>query len=162
MAVALEDHVTELLQRDPNRSFSVQQLHTLLIHEVGHSAGTYHDLQSRLKRSGGRFMLVDRASPLGPEGSWTHEVREAYSGALNRAGIDFSPIVSLSPSGSGEESEASVVAALRTTLLTLSLELDDPRVREDILSTLLAVTPRAGPESEGPTTTHPPGPLPAG
>ena len=162
MAVALEDHVSELLQRDPNRSLTVQQLHTLLIHEVGPSAGTYHDLQARLKRAASRFLLVDRATPFAAEGGWSHEVREAYSGALDRAGVDFSPIVSLGPVPSGPEHPADVVAALRTTLLALSLELEDPRAREDILSTLLAVSSCAGPVPAMPTTTPPPGPLPAG
>ena len=136
--MTVEEHVTDLLQRCACHSLSLQQLHTRLVREVGGSAGTYHELHTRLKLRSTQFSVVCRPDPLGAGPQWTGGVREAYAEALRRAGVDTSPVVTLL---ANHHDRSDVMAAMRATLMEISAQLnEDPVAREDLLLALTALS----------------------
>src|SRR5687767_13901904 len=91
---SLEGEAARMLRRN-GYSASVRQLHTMLVREHGPRVGSYHELYDRLKRKHERFALVDRTDPLIPDPTWSGEARLRYAEALQGAGIDLTPVVSL-------------------------------------------------------------------
>jgi hypothetical protein len=130
----IEQHAADLLARCPSHSLSLYQLHAMLVHEAGGPTGTYQELHLRLKQRSAQFSVVCRARPWGDGELWTGAVREAYSRALDQAGVDTSPLVTLVAASDRQED---VVIAMRTTLQLLGNDLtDDPVAREDLLYVL--------------------------
>lgn len=142
MPVSIEEQIAEMLRRSATKQLSLQQLHGLLVREIGGAAGSYHDLLSRLKRVSPRFLVLDRPDPLRNNTGWSWEVREAYVSALDHAGIDLSPLVSFAPAQvAAEDDPADVIAVLRSTLVRLTPQLaQDPAISEDIVAALSGIT----------------------
>jgi hypothetical protein len=94
--MSIEGFSAELLRRSAGRTLSLKRLHATLQQELGPAAGTYHQLQYRLKQARNAFLVLERSNPLGDEAAgWPENVRSEYITALDCAGLDLSPIVSL-------------------------------------------------------------------
>ncbi|MEX2282958.1 MAG: hypothetical protein WEE89_10795 [Gemmatimonadota bacterium] len=91
----IESYSAELLRRSAGRMLSLKRLHETLKRELGPGAGTYHQLQQRLNQARHAFIILERPNPLADEASWPETVRAEYALALDRAGLDLSPVVSL-------------------------------------------------------------------
>lgn len=130
---SIDRYAAELLRRQRGRTLTLQQLHELLVHELGPGAGTYQQLHHRLKQTAGRLRVLERTDPLGDQ-SWPAEIRQQYLHALEDAGVDTSPIVSLLPAN---DDETSVLDDLRATLLNLSDQLQqDALLRDEVIAAL--------------------------
>ena len=132
--MTVEELAAQVLQRSTCHSMSLQHLHEQLVHELGGTAGTYHELHLRLKQRNQLFSVVCRADPLYQPGPWTGAVREQYASALQQAGLDTSPVVTLLQL---KTDQPDVVGCLRATLMDVASQLgDDPTAREDVLAAL--------------------------
>jgi hypothetical protein len=127
--------VMAILRRQAGHTLSMRRLHDALIHELGSAAGSYHQLHQRLKQTPATFQLHEQPSPLPGETTWPMEVREQYSGALQDAGLDLSPLVSLAEFG--REETPGVLGGLQRTLAAVRAHRDlDPLLAADLLATL--------------------------
>jgi hypothetical protein len=118
----IESCSTELLRRQAARALSLQQLHSLLVQELGASAGTYHQLHQRLKKTAAQLRLLERSPAFPAELDWPDDARLQYQRALVDAGYDASPIVALTTS---VDDVPNVLDDLRATLLELSEQLQE-------------------------------------
>jgi hypothetical protein len=131
----IEAHAGEVLRRHTCHTLSLQQLHDALVHELGPAAGTYHQLQQRLKQARAVFHVVERAGPLLEECAWPREIREQYAGALREAGLDFSPLVSLAAASPGRDT--GILGGLEETLASLhTRSRTDPLLSADLMAAL--------------------------
>jgi hypothetical protein len=131
---SIESWTTELLRRQAGRALSLQQLHALLLQELGPGAGTYHQLHQRLKKTAAPLRLLERTHPFPAEQDWPEDARARYQQALQDAGYDPSPIVALS---AASEEAPDVLDELRTTLLDLSEQLQqESHFSADIVAAL--------------------------
>ena len=131
---SIESYTTELLRRQAGRALSLQQLHALLLHELGPGAGTYHQLHQRLKKSAAPLRLLERTHAFPAELNWPDEARLRYQRALLAAGYDASPIVALAAT---PDDTTDVLDDLRTTLLELSEQLQqESHFTADIVAAL--------------------------
>jgi hypothetical protein len=122
---------TELLRRQPGHTLSLQRLHDALLRELGAAAGTYHQLQQRLKHAHAVFRVVERPGPLTDMHTWPLELREQYTGALRAAGLDLSPLVILV--GPSESLDAGLLGGLEATLTALQARAQkDPALESDV------------------------------
>lgn len=116
MNTALEARAKDILVRYPARSLSLPRLHELLVAELGTAAGTYHDLQAKLRQSEARFLILEPRDPLAASTDWPAEVRSAYTREITRL-PGQEPLVTLTdPFPSATESP---LAALHRTLCDL-------------------------------------------
>lgn len=147
---SLESRAAELLRRH-GYAASLQQLHGLLLRDMGPSAGTYHELYSRLKRARD-FTIIERSNPLAPGVTWPAEARERYADAMHRAGVDVTPVVSLRESRGADVED--VRSILRRTLLALYEQVrHDAGLRDELAAALNE--PMYWPVAAGkPTTTR--------
>ena len=135
--MTIEEQAADVLQRSACHSLSLQQLHALLERETAGRAGTYHELHLRLKQKSQQFSVVCRPRPWGDNELWTGTVREAYASAIEQAGVDTSPVVTLI---GRDLPQGDLVDTMRATLLDLKPELElDPVAREDLLFVLTGV-----------------------
>ena len=129
----IESFSTELLRRQAARALSLRQLHALLLQELGASAGTYHQLHQRLKKTAAPVRLLERSPAFPTELDWPEDARVQYQRALVDAGYDASPIVALTTS---VDDAPNVLDDLRATLLELSEQLQEERFSADIIAAL--------------------------
>ena len=113
----IETWISEALRRQAGHTLSLQRLHDGLVHDLGAAAGSYHQLQQRLKQARGSFHLQERAHPLADPIQWPSDIREQYENALRRAGIDLSPLVSLP--APPDHQERGILSVLEQTLCAL-------------------------------------------
>ena len=135
MIERIEACVTDVLRRQAGHTLSLQRLHEALVHELGTAAGSYHQLHQRLKQAGRAFVVFERPSPLLEDSAWPPEVRAQYAMALRNAGLDLSPLVSLT--GVTEQPAPGLLNGLEETLGALRAQsASDPQLAADLLATL--------------------------
>ena len=93
--MSIESYSAEVLRRSVGHALTLRRLHETLRQQLGPAAGTYHQLQHRLKQARSAFMILERPNPLVDDSSWPESVRTEYVNALHDAGLDTSPVVSL-------------------------------------------------------------------
>ena len=138
MPESIEVLCAERLRMLPCQTMSLNCLHDTLLNEFGPAAGSYHQLYLTLKRSRQRFAVLERAHTA-YAGVWPERLRDDYEHALQSAGVDVSPVVTLVPSAS-EDSVSNVLELLRVTLAAFATELQaDPVAAAEMLSTIMAL-----------------------
>lgn len=134
--MTIEEQAAEVLQRSACHCLSLQQLHAMLIRERPGCAGTYHELHLRLKQKSQQFAVVCRPRAWGDSELWTGSVREAYVSAIEQAGLDTSPLVTLQAHA---PDDADLISAMRATLMQLRPGLEqDLAGLDDLLFALTA------------------------
>jgi hypothetical protein len=153
----IESYSAELLRRSAGHTLSLKRLHETLKRELGPGAGTYHQLQQRLNQARSAFVVLERPNPLADEASWPEAVRAEYARALDQAGLDLSPVVSLVASADelpgliGELGRtlshlcecARLEPALQAELITAMADL--PELEQAIIPALRTTTPPPDP-----------------
>jgi hypothetical protein len=156
--MSIESHSAELLRRSAGHTLSLKRLHETLKQQLGPGAGTYHQLQQRLNQARSSFVVLERPNPLADDLSWPDTVRAEYARALDQAGLDLSPVVSLV---SSVDEESGLIGELGRTLSHLSeCARREPALQAELITALADL-----PELEQAimpalrTTTPPPDPL---
>src|SRR5687768_191261 len=93
--MSIESYSAEVLRRSAGHALTLRRLHEALRQQLGPAAGTYHQLQYRLKQARTAFVILERPNPLVDETSWPESLRTEYTNALHAAGLDTSPVVAL-------------------------------------------------------------------
>jgi hypothetical protein len=158
MLESIEVQAAEQLRLQHGQTMSLSTLHDRLVDELGPSAGTYHQLYVTLKRARQRFAVLERAHTT-YAGVWPERLRDDYESALQGAGVDLSPVVTLVPYGS-EDPVNGILESLRSTLAAFATELQaDPVAAAEMIGTITALQALPRLRAATPrTTTRPRGP----
>jgi hypothetical protein len=132
--MSIESYSAEVLRRSAGHALTLRRLHETLRQQLGPAAGTYHQLQHRLKQARSAFVILERPNLLVDDTSWPESVRTEYTNALHDAGLDTSPIVSLAVR---PDAEPGLVGVLGRTLGHLcDCVRADPALQPELITAL--------------------------
>lgn len=104
-----------ILRAQPGYTMPLSRLYAQLVQELGSEAGSYSQIYQQLQKRTDSFTLLNSPRVLAAADGWSGMVREAYSEALQQAGLGSCVRVALTEAAA-EDSNNDLAAALSATV----------------------------------------------